>query len=74
MLVHILSPYPIEALDNNFPEFIAEDLILALQYKDSRIIVDAEDSVVQSIMNEVGGSFHHYVLTIGKKTHVSSIY
>ena len=61
MQLHIFTPYPIEALDKKQPEFLVEDLILALQYRDSRIIVDAADSVIKEVMELVTTKYHYVV-------------
>lgn len=62
MCFYILSPFRIEAYENNQDDFIADDLIFAIQSRDTFIATSNEQL---SLLEEVYPQHHVYTVKIG---------
>jgi hypothetical protein len=60
---YILTPYKIDAFDNHLPEFIADDLMYAIQAGQTKI---ATDEKILEQMEKEYPHYHMYEVTIGK--------
>ena len=65
MIFYILTPYKIEAHEHELKDFLADDLLFAIQAGDTKIAID-EDHL--SILAKAYPKYHKYEITVGKKT------
>lgn len=63
MVFYILSPYKIEAQESCLQDFIADDLLMAIQSKDSKIATDEEGYVA---LCEAYPSYYKYEIAVRK--------
>jgi hypothetical protein len=61
---YILSPYKIEAHEHQLQDFIADDLMYAIQSADTKIAVD-DDHL--SVMEKAYPKYHKYEVIVGRK-------
>jgi hypothetical protein len=65
MRFYILSPHKIEAHEHALADFIAEDLMYAIQSAHTKIAVDEEH---MRVLEKAYPSYHRYEVIVGKKS------
>lgn len=64
MVFYILTPYKIEAYEHELKDFLADDLLFAIQARDTKIAVD-EDNLAALV--KVYPKYYKYEIIVGKK-------
>ena len=60
---YILMPHKLEAYDNDLPDFLADDLMLAMQLKTTLI---ATDKTCLDNLQEAYPNYYRYEIRVGK--------
>ena len=63
MVFYILTPYKIEAHEHRQPDFLADDLLCAIQAGETKIATDEE---CLAVLEKAYPKYHKYEIKIGK--------
>lgn len=63
MVFYILSPYKIEAYENQLSDFLPDDLLLAIQTGETKIATDADSF---AFLQKAYPKYHKYKVLLGK--------